>query len=92
MEKITKILNSVKFTFAKSMPKFPHEYTLRKDWDDDKMFCDVAHYIRNNGKKEYWGGKNYIYLYLYGYKYWTMGNIISYTDKRKTILINRVKI
>lgn len=89
---INKILSNAKFKFAKTMPKFPHEYTLRETWDDDKKFVDVVLFIRENGVKEKFYNKEYIYLTLYGYKYWTMGNPVCYIDKKKTFIINRVKI
>jgi hypothetical protein len=86
------IIKNAKYIYAKSMPSFPHEYTLRSQWQDDKQFCDAANYIRENGVKKKFGKKEYIYLYIDGYKYWKMGNPISYTDKTKTILINRAKV
>lgn len=89
---VNKLLSEAFFFFAKSMPKFPHDYTLRSSWVNDREFVDVVLYIRENGVKEYWGGKQYVYLYMNGYKYWTMGNPVCYNDKTKTILINRAKI
>lgn len=78
-------LGSANFIFAKSMPKFPHFYTLRQDWDD-KEFEDVVVFIRKNGKIRNWYGQKYIYYDLNGYEYWTMGASIS-----ETILINKAK-
>jgi len=74
------------FQFAKTMPQNPHEYTLRKNWLSGKQFEEVVQYIRDNGVKENFGGRNYIYFYYAGYKYWSMGAPLS-----QTILINRAK-
>jgi len=81
------LLKEATYVKTKSMPRFPHEYTLRETWINQKDFDDVVIFIRQNGNKEYFFKKTYIYYYLEDYKYWTMGNLIE-----KTILINRVKI
>ena len=79
-------LNSHPFQFAKSMPKIPHWYTLRKNWDDDE-FDSVVYYIREYGYNKIWGRTTYRYFDANGYHYWTMGSPIN-----ETILINRAKI
>lgn len=84
---VKSILWKTQFTFAKSMPKIPHEWTHKKDWDDDELFESVVEYIRENGIKERFFRKQYIYLYLNGYKYWTMGNPIE-----TTVIINRARV
>lgn len=84
---IKMIFWKTKFKFAKTMPKIPHEYTLKEDWEDDELFEDVVRYIRDNGVKEKFYRKEFTYLYLGNYKYWTMGNPIE-----TTILINRARV
>jgi hypothetical protein len=91
-EKVIELLHKASFKFASTMPKIPHEYSKRSEWINDKDFCDVVQFIRENGKKEMFWKKEFIYYYCNGYKYWTMGNPLSYTDKTKTFIINRVKI
>ena len=76
---------TAKYVFAKSMPWFPHEYTLRKTWNDG--FDECVLYIREYGNKEKFGKKAYTYLYINGWKYWTMGDPVE-----ETILINRAKV
>lgn len=76
---------------AKSMPKIPHSYTIRKNWSDDKLFVECVKLIRLIGVKEKFYSKEYIYYYYNGFKYWTMGNPVSYTDKKKTFILNRAK-
>lgn len=92
IQEVDILLKKANFIFAKSMPKIPHEYTHRESWDNDKSFCDLVLFIRENGIKEKWFGKEYVYLYINGYKYWTMGNPVSYTDKTKTFILNRVRV
>lgn len=85
------ILKNQQYKFAKTMPKWPHYYTLRKNWSSNELFDAVVVYIREHGQKEYWdsGRRKYprIYYYADGYKYWTMGAPID-----ETILINRAKL
>ncbi len=79
-------LRNAKYVFAKSMPKIPHEYTTRAMWHNDEAFNLAVKFIQNNGVPEQFWRKIYIYLYLDGYKYWTMGNPVKETN-----VINRVK-
>jgi SAM-dependent methyltransferase len=91
MEKIHKILSSQKWIVAKSMPNIPHEYSLRRNYSNDEDFVYAAQYIRDNGVTERFWRKNYIYLNLNGYKYWTMGCPLHNCHKTGTILINRAR-
>ena len=84
---ITQILESKSYRFAKTMPEIPHFYTLKREWDNLKEFEKAVSYIRENGQKELWqDGQHYTYLYVNGWKYWTMGSPVS-----ETILINRAE-
>ena len=91
-EKVHNLLDNAYFKFAKSMPKIPHEYSHRNDWKNDYDFCEVVQFIRDNGIQEKFWSKTFIYYYFNGFKYWTMGNSLSYTDKSKTFILNRAKI
>jgi hypothetical protein len=91
-EKIAEILFEQKWIFAKTMPQSPHEYCLRKNFNNDSDFVCVVKFIRENGKEEAFGRRKYTYLYFNGYKYWTMGEEINKPDgSPHTILINRAK-
>lgn len=79
-------LESKTWTFAKTMPKNPHYWSVKKDWKDDKAFESAVSYIYKNGVKEKYGGWTYTVLYLNGWRYWTMNEPVS-----KTNLINRGK-
>jgi len=83
---IEKILENKDWTFAKTMPYIPHWWSRRIDWKDDSLFNQVVMYIRDKGKKQTFGKKNYIYYYAGIWKYWTMGNSLVETE-----IINRAK-
>ena len=37
---VHKLLDAAVFRFAKSMPKNPHEYSHRENWNKDSDFCN----------------------------------------------------
>ena len=80
-------LESAKYQFAKSMPYQPHWYTLRKNWNDDKLFEEVVQTIRDIGVERPFGKRTYIYYDYNGFMYWTMGDTLP-----NTILINRARL
>ena len=86
-EEVKKHLESKSYRFAKTMAEHPHSYTLINEWDNSQEFYDVVQYIRDYGVKEKFFKTTYIYLYMDGTKYWSMGAPLS-----ETILINRAKI
>lgn len=65
--------------------KETHAYVVR-EWEPhrDHEFVAMVNLIRAHGKAENFYRSQYIYLYLDGYKYWTMGNPIA-----ETTIINR---
>jgi hypothetical protein len=66
--------------FAKTMPKIPHYYARRSEWGDEKDFEKVVQYIRDNGVAERFFSKSFIYFYMGGWKYWTMGEPLNETQ------------
>lgn len=81
-ERMEEYINDVFWQEAKSYAKTaPHEYTIR--WwrkDLDQTFCDIVTFIRENGVKERFFSKTFVYLYMDdGYKYWTMGDPMETT-------------
>ncbi len=84
IKKIKEVLESAEYRFAKTMPRNPHWYTLRRTWKDNKLFDEVVKYIRENAYVEYFRGRPYQVFFLGEYKYWTMGAPI-----KETTLINR---
>lgn len=85
-ERVNELLENAKYTFAKSMPTIPHEYTLRTNWNEGE-FIEVASFINRNGTVAYFYGRPYRYYFFNGYKYWTVGKIID-----EATLINREKL
>lgn len=73
--------------FAKTMPQWPHHYTLRKNWRSVLDFEEVVQFIRDHGYAEKFHRSWYTRLDVNGLKYWSMGAPLPIT-----ILINRAVI
>lgn len=88
LKQIKEYIRIVRWKYAKTMPEYPHEYTV-KDWDLEKvdMFNKFVVFIREKGYDEYFYRRKMRYYNIGGYKYWTMGAPVEIT-----ILINRAKI
>jgi hypothetical protein len=71
------------WTFAKTMPQWPHEYIVR-DRVDERLFEDLVRHIRAYGQE----GRFYLKVITYydeaGMAYWTMG-----APLHETTIINR---
>ena len=81
-------INRCEWTFAKTMPQWPHEYIVRSKCQlSDKEFEYFVWSQRTLGISKDWGPYRHQYLYIDDYKYWTMGCAIE-----DTIIINRTKI
>ena len=65
----------------------PHSYVIKGNCPDQAEFNWAVGYIRKNGMREQFWGRSYIYFYIDGLKYWTMGAPISTTK-----IINRARI
>lgn len=88
LEKIKKLLLGCKWQWATSMVDVPHEYVVRNKCNlSDSEFLYIVHAQRDLGVHERWGAYNFPYLYVDGYKYWTMG-----ASFEETIIINRQKV
>ena len=42
LAQVTVLLLAAEFQFAKTMPEFPHHYTLRETWEDGPVFEEVV--------------------------------------------------
>jgi len=74
-----------RWVFAKTMPQWPHWYSLR-EWNDDEDFMEFCRLIRSTSvyqKKTNW---TRVYLDIGDYYYWTMNK-----DIEATTLINRAE-
>ena len=81
---IAELLAANQWIFAKTMPKKPHWYTLRKNWRSSERFTKTVQSIRYWGSGEFWWRRLYQYWDVNGYHYWSMGY-----DPHGTELINR---
>ena len=85
---------TVRWQFAKTMPQWPHEYTVR-EWRPDliALFQAFACLIRETGTVKPWPGDSpspryhHTYLTIDGWEYWTMGAPIP-----ETTVINRARV
>ena len=76
-------VNQEKWTFAKTMPKWPHEYIVRERVDEN-LFEKLVKHIRANGYEGMFYFKNITYYDEDEMVYWTMGAPLE-----QTIIINR---
>jgi hypothetical protein len=78
-------INRESWTYAKTMPKWPHEYLVRDRVDED-LFVRLVLHIRANGSERRFYSRKYIYFEHDGLLYWTMGAPVE-----ETTIINRCK-
>ena len=78
-------VKSSTWTFAKTMPEWPHEYIVRGRVDEG-LFVQLVHHIRQYGAKQRFYNRILTYFAEDGLLYWTMGNPIE-----ETTIINRCK-
>jgi len=87
-------ISKVRWQFAKTMPQWPHEYTVRT-WSPqlETDFLDLASLIRRVGVVKPWPPDSvdpryhHHYLELDGWEYWTMAESLPDTS-----LINRARL
>lgn len=82
------LIARVQWTWAKTYISIPHEYIVRGRCGlTDAEFAYLINAQREYGIPEQWHKYNFPYLYIDGYKYWTMGSPID-----ETTVINRQKV
>lgn len=87
-------ISQVRWLFAKTMPRWPHEYTVRQ-WcpEREAEFEAFALLIRRIGTVKPWPPLAHVpkyhhtYLTIDGWEYWTMGAAIP-----ETVVINRAAL
>lgn len=84
-DELREFIRSSTWTFAKTMPKWPHEYIVRGQIDES-LFLRLVHHIRQHGYEGKFYRKSITYFDEGGMVYWTMGSPIS-----ETIIVNRCK-
>jgi hypothetical protein len=80
---LLEFISKEKWTFAKTMPEWPHEYLVRERVDEP-LFIKLVEHIRFNGYQGSFYKKEITYYEDAGLVYWTMGAPIV-----ETIIINR---
>ena len=73
------------WTFAKTMPEWPHEYLVR-DRVDTQLFESLVRHIREHGLEGRFYRRVLTYFAEDGLLYWTMGEPIE-----ETTIINRCR-
>jgi hypothetical protein len=93
-------VDSLSWTYAKTMPFAPHWYVVRDRDLDSRRFDVFVRYIRSHGRPGRWGRRprstvaddgriieGLIYCDIAGHRYWTMGWPVE-----ETTVINREAI
>ena len=73
------------WTFAKTMPEWPHEYIVR-DRVDEQLFVELVGHIRTHGRRRRFYERVIVYYEEAGLVYWTMGAPLA-----ETIIVNRCR-
>ena len=73
------------WTFAKTMPEWPHEYLVR-DRVDEGLFVRLVEHIRAHGYEGHFYQKIIVYYEEAGLVYWTMGAPLD-----ETTIVNRCR-
>jgi len=84
-ENLLEFIESVRWTYAKTMPEWPHEYIVRNRVDEE-LFVKLVKHIRKNGYEGRFYSKPMTYYDYDGMTYWTMG-----APFEETIIINRCR-
>ena len=77
------------WTFAKTMPEIPHEYTLLKNARSETTFKRVVRAILIAGYDEFFYATRYRYVDVDGWQYWVC---VSLETEHKSTLINRARL
>jgi hypothetical protein len=94
IDEARRYIAKVRWQFAKTMPQWPHEYTVRH-WRQEleTEFVAFAELIRREGMVKPWPREairpryHHAYLEVDGWEYWTMGEPIP-----ETTVINRALV
>jgi hypothetical protein len=84
-EDLHNFVREANWTFAKTMPEWPHEYIVRERVDEI-LFDRLVRHIRANGHEKAFYQETFIYFEEDGMLYWTMDALIS-----ETTIVNRCR-
>jgi hypothetical protein len=80
---LRRFVDTEKWTYAKTMPTWPHEYIVRERVDEP-LFVELVSHIRTHGYEGRFYKRPITYYDEAGLTYWTMGSPID-----ETTIINR---
>lgn len=88
LEKVRTYIKSVEWRFAKTMPQWPHFYTIF-EWNPDKAadYYYFAHLIHKHGTVDPWGSEKWSYLTIDDYKYWVIGNVLNRAEPKLNAVV-----
>ncbi len=69
---LLEFIQSIEWTYARSMPEWPHEYIVRERVDEG-LFIKLVKHIRKYGYEGKFYSKSITYFDHEGMTYWTMG-------------------
>ncbi len=84
-DELLAFVHNQEWTFAKTMPKWPHEYIIREQVDK-KLFEQLVLHIREHGYEGAFYQKTLTFYDEGGMMYWTMGAPLE-----ETTIINRCR-
>ena len=84
-EELRRFVADERWTFARTMPDWPHEYLVRERVDRD-LFARTVLHIRSNGYVGLFYSRKITYYEEAGLVYWTMGAPLE-----ETTIINRCR-
>ena len=82
---LRELVDRERWTFAETMPEWPHEYIVRERVDT-QLFEELVRHIRTHGNEGRFYQKVLIYYEEDGKVYWTMGASIA-----ETTIVNRCR-
>ena len=84
-DEIVSFIEAVRWTYAKTMPQWPHHYIVRNN-SNEGLFVRLAEHIRKFGYEGRFYDKAITYFDHDGLVYWTMGSPVD-----ETTIINRAR-
>jgi hypothetical protein len=84
-DELQRFIAAGRWTFAKTMPDWPHEYIVRGRVDE-VLFVRVVEHIRANGYVGRFYSRAITYFDFEGFTYWTMGAPVE-----ETTIVNRCR-
>jgi hypothetical protein len=83
-EVVAEYLAAQTWTYAKSMPRWPHEYVLLRRSTDPQAHLNAVAFIRAHGEARRWGRKTHHYWQPGdGREYWTMRESDTILNRRE---------